>query len=121
MPENLPPNPPFATNDENGAQEAKRRAERYREEDPFPDIPAALLSSEHISDYVRVAGMLHPFYPTEGRLKPASYEARAKRFIRWDDKGRKIITEVEGGDKYILPENSITFVQSNQKSDCQNT
>ncbi|PDT72758.1 hypothetical protein CO675_34105 [Bradyrhizobium sp. C9] len=74
-----------------------------------------MLSSEHIADYVRVAGLLHPFDATQDRLKPASYEARAKRFIRWDDDGRKIVTEVTDGDKYELPENSIVFVQIEAK------
>jgi hypothetical protein len=97
----------FATTDD----EAKSRAEFFRELDPFPDLPAALLSSEHVSDYVRVTGLLHPFCPTEDRLKPASYEVRAQRFIRWDDDGRKIITDVKEGDLYELPENSIVFVQ----------
>jgi len=111
----VPYNPPydydFATNDD----EAKSRAEFFKELDPFPDLPAALLSSEHVSDYVRVTGLIHPFYPTNDRLKPASYEARAQRFIRWDDDGRKIITDVKIGDAYELPENSITFVQIESK------
>ena len=113
----MPYNPPydydFAENDDEA--EAKRRAEFFKERDPFPDLPAALLSSEHVSDYVRVTGLLHPFYPTEDRLKPASYEARAQRFIRWDDDGRKIITDVKSGDTYELPENSIVFVQIESK------
>lgn len=111
----MPYNPPydydFATNDD----EAKSRAGFFKELDPFPDLPAALLSSEHVSDYVRVTGLIHPFYPTNDRLKPASYEARAQRFIRWDDDGRKIITDVKIGDTYELPENSITFVQISQR------
>lgn len=111
----MPYDPPYdyyfaATDDE-----AKSRADFFRELDPFPNLPAALLSSEHVSDYVRVTGLIHPFYPTEDRLKPASYEARAKRFIRWDDDGRKIITDVEDGGSYELPENSIVFVQIESK------
>jgi deoxycytidine triphosphate deaminase len=111
----VPYNPPYdydlAPNDD----EAKSRAEFFKTLDPFPDLPPALLSSEHVSDYVRVTGLIHPFYPTADRLKPASYEARAQRFIRWDDEGRKIITDVKIGEKYELPENSITFVQIESK------
>jgi deoxycytidine triphosphate deaminase len=111
----VPYNPPYdydlAPNDD----EAKSRAEFFKTLDPFPDLPPALLSSEHVSDYVRVTGLIHPFYPTADRLKPASYEARAQRFIRWDDDGRKIITDVKIGERYELPENSITFVQIESK------
>jgi deoxycytidine triphosphate deaminase len=96
-------------------EEAKRRAEHFRELDPFPDIPPALLSSEHISDYVRVTGLLCPFEPSEDGLKAASYEVRASCFIRWDNDGRKTITAVKKGDKYELPENSIVFVQIESK------
>jgi deoxycytidine triphosphate deaminase len=113
----VPYNPPydydFAANDD--VDEAKSRAEFFKTLDPFPDLPAALLSSEHVSDYVRVTGLIHPFYPTDDRLKPASYEARAQRFIRWDDDGRKIITDVNPGDTYELLENSIVFVQIESK------
>jgi deoxycytidine triphosphate deaminase len=102
---------PYADSD----KEAAARANAFRSTDPFPTIPPALLSSEHISDYVRVTGLLHPFFPQRSRLKSASYEARAKRFIRWDNDGRKIITDVDADGKYIVPENSITFVQIESK------
>ena len=115
----MPYDPPyeyyFASHDDAGDREAESRAKHFSKLDPFPDVPPALLSSEHVSDYARVTGLIHPFYPTEGRLKPASYEARAKRFIRWDDDGRKIITDVKDGDRYELLENSITFVQIESK------
>jgi len=43
-------------------QDAKLRANRFKDEDPFPSIPRALLSSAEIYDYARVTGMLFPFY-----------------------------------------------------------
>jgi deoxycytidine triphosphate deaminase len=110
-PYDLPP----IDNTSAGIPEAERRAAFFRELDPFENIPPALLSSEHISDYVRVTGLLHPFYPEERRLKSASYEARAKRFIRWDDVGRKVVDEITPGHPYELPENSITFMQIESK------
>jgi deoxycytidine triphosphate deaminase len=91
--------------------EAKRRAEFFRNRDPFPDIPRALLAAEHVAAYVRVTGMLYPFYPDDDRLKPASYEARAKNFIRWDEEGRKSVVSVQPDKTYMLPANSITFAQ----------
>jgi len=117
------PEPPYnapydldpVPNGPEGAAEADRRSAFFRDVDPFPNLPPALLSSEHIADYVRVTGMLHPFFPDGDRLKPASYEARARRFIRWDDEGRKIVKDVRPCDTYVLPENSITFVQIESK------
>jgi hypothetical protein len=58
VPYDAPYNYNFATTDD----EAKSRAEWFKELDPFPDLPAALLSSEQVSDYVRVTGLIHPFY-----------------------------------------------------------
>lgn len=97
--------------DENDTDEAIKRALYFREVDPFPGLPPALLSAEHISDYVQVTAMVHPFYPTRARLKSASYEVFAKKFIRWEDDGRKTITGVSRSQSYVLPANSITFVQ----------
>lgn len=105
----------FAEND----AEAAQRAHQYRNDDPCPHIPRALLSREHIMEYVRATGMLFPFYPDEARLKSASYEANPKLFIRWDSKERKIVTDVSNGPAkaeydslgYELPANSITFMQ----------
>lgn len=99
---------------------AEQRAEEWKDKDPFEDgIPRALLSKEHIRNYVRVTGMLCPFYPADDRLKSASYEAWPVRFIRWDANDRKSITEVitprekreYEKNGYELPANSITFVQ----------
>ncbi|VIO69087.1 Deoxycytidine triphosphate deaminase [Bradyrhizobium ivorense] len=93
---------------------AEIRAARYRKKDvdidPFPDIPPALLSSEHVKAYVRQTGMIHPF--SEGHLKSASYEVKpGGRFIYWDESGNKISTLVAKDGTITLPPNSISFVQ----------
>ncbi|MGY3506753.1 dCTP deaminase domain-containing protein [Bradyrhizobium sp. USDA 4471] len=93
---------------------AETRSARYRgpgkDIDPFPDIPRALLSSEHVKAYVRQAGMIHPF--AEGHLKSASYEVSAGgRFIYWDEDGKKISRPVAKDGTITLPPNSISFVQ----------
>jgi deoxycytidine triphosphate deaminase len=89
--------------------EAERRASFFRALDPYQQIAPALLSGEHIASYVRVTGMLDPFYPDKDRLKPASYEARPRMFICWDENGHKSITPITPNTKYILRANSITF------------
>ena len=89
--------------------EAERRAIFFRSLDPYREIAPALLSGEHIANYVRVTGMLDPFYPDKDRLKPASYEARPRMFISWNEDGRKIITPVIPTNTYVMKANSITF------------
>src|ERR1041385_2141118 len=96
--------------------EAKKRSERHLADgvdvDPFPTIPKSLLSSEHIKLYVRETGMIWPFEPEEGRLKPASYEVSAGgKFIYWDEKGNKITENITKDSVFTLPANSISFVQ----------
>ncbi len=95
-------------------EEAERRSKKYRDVDPFPDIPRALLSSEHIKAYVRETGMIHPFVddPNRGALKSASYEVRpGGQFIYWDEEGRKIVQEIKKDGTFTLKANSISFVQ----------
>ncbi|WP_143271766.1 dCTP deaminase domain-containing protein [Bradyrhizobium mercantei] len=93
---------------------AETRSARYRAKDvdidPFPSIPRALLSSEHVKAYVRQTGMIHPF--AEGHLKSASYEVSAGgRFIYWDENGKKKSKPVAKDGTITLPPNSISFVQ----------
>jgi deoxycytidine triphosphate deaminase/uncharacterized small protein (DUF1192 family) len=95
-------------------EEALERSKAHRTVDPFPELPAALLSSEHIQAYVRQTGMLYPFFPRpDGPLKAASYEINpGGSFIYWDPKTRKkIINAVGENTPLVLPANSITFVE----------
>ena len=90
--------------------DVKERALKFKEHDPFPKIPTALLSSAEIEAYARVTGMLDPFHPKS--LKSASYEAHiGGRFILWDENGKKIDTSVKRGDPINLPANSISFIE----------
>jgi deoxycytidine triphosphate deaminase len=93
-------------------EEAEGRSKRYRDLDPFPEIPPALLSSEHIKAYVRETGMIFPFRDDQGRLKSASYEVNAGgQFIYWDEDGRKFVTPITKDGTFTLKPNSISFVQ----------
>jgi deoxycytidine triphosphate deaminase len=96
--------------------EAAARAQKFKQIDPFPQIKPALLSAADIEDYARVTGMLFPFYPEPDSLKPASYEARpGRKFVRWDNAGNRIDTEIHKDGTYELPANSISFVQIEPK------
>ncbi|QWG13410.1 hypothetical protein KMZ29_01265 [Bradyrhizobium sediminis] len=96
----------YSSNDD----EAAARATTYEQNDPFPSIPRALLSSVEIDDYARVTGMLFPFFPKA--LKSASYEAHiGGSAIWWDEKGKRIERTVKRGEQLVLEANSIVFVQ----------
>jgi len=96
-------------------EESQRRFERARGVDPFPEIPPALLNSADIYDYVRMAGILHPFHPE--KLKSGSYEAGIKgRCIWWDDEAKRhSINLGKDADEFTLFANSIAFVQVEPK------
>jgi deoxycytidine triphosphate deaminase len=97
------------------APEAEHRASYFRYIDPLPDVKPALLWSEDFKDYVRITGMLHPFFPEDkSRFKSASYEARpGGSIVRWTTDGRKLVEELTPGEnrKILLLRNSITFMQ----------
>jgi deoxycytidine triphosphate deaminase len=92
-------------------EEARSRFASARGLDPFPEIPASLLNSADVYEYVRLTGMLHPFRLEE--LKSASYEARIKgKCVWWDEEGRR--QEIDLGtdaEQFVLRNNSIAFVQ----------
>jgi deoxycytidine triphosphate deaminase len=91
--------------------EAARRFDRFRYSDPFPSIPAALLNSADIRDYVSATGMICPFRDDSSNLKPASYEvALLGRYVYWDENGNRRDEVIEAGDDFILKANSIAFV-----------
>ena len=94
--------------------EAEQRADKFKDKDPFPSIPRALLSSAEIHDYVQVTGMLYPFH--DESLNAASYEAHlGERFIMWDGAGNYKDRTMEKGKPCTLPANSITFLQVEPK------
>jgi deoxycytidine triphosphate deaminase len=92
--------------------EAATRAAKFKQVDPFPEIRPALLSAADIEDYARVTAMLHPFYPHPDALKPASYEVRpGRRFVRWNQDGKRIEETIRQDRSYELPANSIVFMR----------
>ena len=51
-------------------EEAAAMFRTWRERDPYPDIPPALLNNADIVDYVSCTGMVYPFHPS-GLSQPA--------------------------------------------------
>jgi deoxycytidine triphosphate deaminase len=97
----------FAKSDE----EAEKRYQQNKANDPFPEIPPALLNSADIEDYVAITGMIYPFYSDPNFLKPASYEIKLLgKCVYWDEKGDKQVENIEEGKGFVLHRNSIAFV-----------
>lgn len=102
------PSTKYAKSDE----EAADRAKTWMAEDPFCNIPMALLSAAHIDQYVRATGMIYPF--NKKGLKAASYEVKLRgTVVYWgDDKVmRKLEIKDDESHFLALEPNSITFVQ----------
>ena len=95
--------------------DGRKQAEAFRQgeggKDPFPNIPPALLSAEHIRDYVFRTGAVAPFDATEnnGRLKKAAYEGRIGcEAYQYDHEGDMV--DVWNSDNITVRANSIVFV-----------
>ena len=99
--------------------EARERFQKTRSEDPFPEIPSALLNSADLLEYIAATGMVHPFRvdpedPTE-MIKPASCGMRlAGRVVYWEERGGagpvKIARELGEAEELVLRRNSIVYV-----------
>lgn len=94
--------------------ELKERARQFRRNDPFPNIPPALLSTHEILDYDRLTGMtgtLEGIRPEH--IKAASLELFVGgQYVYWKGK-KKIEGEIEAKQAHLrLPANSIVFVQT---------
>lgn len=86
---------------------------RWRDVDPYPDIPPALLNAKDIQDYVAATGMIDPFHPEkdQDKLKAASYEVDLLgTCVYWDATGGMRKERIEKGQPFVLEANSIAFV-----------
>jgi deoxycytidine triphosphate deaminase len=102
--------------------DAEARFEEFRNSDPFPRIPPALLNSADLLDYLETVGMLSPYEVTaSGRddwLKPASCAVGCTGEVRRFDVDPKtgdvtdnaVKYQVSVGQRLVLTPNSITFL-----------
>jgi deoxycytidine triphosphate deaminase len=99
--------PSFAASD----HEAETRYQKYRNLDPYPSIPEALLNSADLADYVAVTGLIHPFNYSSDALKPASYEVPlGGDYIYYDEAGSLVEGKLGDGDEFLLKPNSLVFL-----------
>ena len=95
--------------------QGKALAEAFRsqkKQDPFKNIPAALLSAEDIKKYVFETGAIAPFDPSVRckRLKKAAYEGRVGDVAYEYKKSGKLVKLPN--DPLVVKANSIVFVES---------
>jgi deoxycytidine triphosphate deaminase len=92
--------------------EAAARYTDYSRVDPLPNVPAALLNSADLIDYVVKTGMIHPFDVSQGKLKPASYAlALLGKVVWWDpETHERQVVEIKREQEFVLRPNAIAFV-----------
>ena len=98
-------------------KEALEKYKNYKNVDPFPNIPPALLSSGQIQAYIAETGMVYPYFQSndskEEKVTQASLTMTiGPEIIYWDDKeNRQYEDSLNKGDEIILLPNSITFLR----------
>lgn len=95
-------------------EQAEEHFRKFEHLDPFAkEIPPALLNSWDISEYVRVAGIVHPFDSKNGKLKSAAYEIDFIGDVYYwsdEDKNNFTIEKIARNKPFTIPKNSIVFV-----------
>ena len=89
-------------------------AEEFDGNDPFPDIPCALLSKDHIIKYANKTGMIAPLYfrgRDKGRMKKALYEGRIGGDYAYKYDDNDALKEIPVKDGLVVEANSIVFVE----------
>ena len=105
---------PYYSEPTDDDDEAQHRFDATFDNDPFPDIPCALLNSSDLYDYVRATGMVCPF--STDLLKSASYGAKiGTTCIFWDGKGKLVDKSLAETEVFTLPPNSIAFISTKEK------
>lgn len=102
--------------------DAEARFAQFRNRDPFPSIPPALLNSADLLDYLETVGLLSPYEITASKhddwLKPASCAVGCTGEVRrydvnpntGDVSDEPVKYEVAVGQRLVLTPNSITFL-----------
>jgi deoxycytidine triphosphate deaminase len=88
---------------------------KQEKEDPFPKIPASLLSADDIDRYVRSTGLIAPYHRggKNDRLKKAAYEGRIGNYAYKYNEHGKLVPILTKGKGLTVPANTIVFVETN--------
>lgn len=97
--------------DPDDEEEAERRFQKWRREDPFPKVPPTLLTAAQFCEYIAETGMIHPFELDSDLIKVATYDIKiGGKFVYWTDNGKKKTENISLHDTFTLEKNSISFV-----------
>lgn len=85
----------------------------FKDKDPFPNIPSALLNSDDILRYIMTTGMVDPFDPEH--LGDATYTCTfSGEYLRYDSKNKLENKKLSDNEELIIKPNSITYLQINE-------
>lgn len=85
----------------------------FKDKDPFPNIPSALLNSNDILRYIMTTGMVDPFDPEH--LGDATYTCTfSGEYLRYDSKNKLENKKLSDNEELIIKPNSITYLQINE-------
>ena len=88
----------------------EKKYSEFKNHDPFPSIPDALLNSHDIVRYVYTTGMIYPFYPKN--LEGAVYKCKFSGYYEyWDDKHMPQKNTLDESGELLLRHNSISFLE----------
>ena len=87
----------------------KEKYKNFKQVDPFPDIPDALLNSADIVKYILTTGMIDPF--NSEKLEGATYTCEfSGDYIFWDEYRIKHKKKLPDDGKLNIKPNSIVFL-----------
>ena len=104
-----------------GEHSASARYERFRDYDPYEEIPPALLNAGHIASYAIACGMIEPF-ERDKLVKPATYLVKVEGDCRYVDEAGKLVSyylssdpadrqnHLDVRDRVRLEPNSVCFL-----------
>lgn len=94
-------------------EDAEERFQKWKDQDPFPEISPALLNSADIHDYIKTTGMVDPYDPS--LMKSSSYEAKIGSYAyRWGE-GKERETVPLDKDLFVnLEPNSLVFFETKE-------
>lgn len=85
----------------------------FKDKDPFPQIPSALLNSDDILRYIMTTGLVDPFDPKY--LGDATYTCTfSGEYLRYDSKDKLETKTLSNNEELIIKPNSITYLRINE-------
>ena len=95
------------------SEDAEERFQKWKDQDPYPEILPALLNSADIHDYIKTTGMVDPYDPT--LMKSSSYEAKiGSNAYRWGESNERETIPLDESLFVKLEPNSLIFFETKE-------